>query len=149
MRLTKLEWTALAVTVLGLSAMLVLFLSARATRPSVTVSVSEPTAAGSVDGAGSGDSAGNGDSTGSGEGPGLGEGTGNEVEFPLDINTATAEELQALPGIGAARAQAIVDYRAEHGPFIYVEQLRRVSGIGEKLYAGIADYITVGERDDG
>ena len=69
--------------------------------------------------------------------------------FPININTATAEELQSLPGIGEARAKAIVDYRAEHGPFTYVEDLRAVSGIGEGILADLMDYITVGERDYG
>jgi len=69
--------------------------------------------------------------------------------FPVNINTATAEELQALPGIGESRAQAIVAYREEHGPFTYVEDLRAVSGIGEGILANIMDYITVGERDNG
>lgn len=69
--------------------------------------------------------------------------------FPVNINTATAEELQALPGIGETRAQAIVAYREEHGPFTYVEDLRAVSGIGEGILANIMDYITVGERDNG
>lgn len=71
------------------------------------------------------------------------------VRFPLDINSATAEELQALPGIGAARAQAIVDYRVQNGPFRYVEDLRGVNGIGEGILAKIMDYVTVGEGSDG
>lgn len=71
------------------------------------------------------------------------------IRFPLDLNTATAEELQALPGIGTTRAQAIVDYRAEHGPFRYVEDLRGVSGIGEGTLAKIMDYVTIGEANNG
>lgn len=66
--------------------------------------------------------------------------------FPININTATAEELQALPGIGESRAEAIVAYREEHGPFTYVEDLRAVSGIGEGILTNIMDYITVGEQ---
>ena len=69
--------------------------------------------------------------------------------FPVNINTATAEELQALPGIGRTRAEAIVAYREEHGPFTYVEDLRGVSGIGEGILANIMDYITVGEQSNG
>lgn len=67
-----------------------------------------------------------------------------EITLLLNINTATAQQLQALPGIGAVRAQAIVDYRTEHGPFRYVEQLREVSGIGEGTLEKILDYVTVG-----
>lgn len=75
----------------------------------------------------------------------------NETEavFPININTATAEELQALPGIGETRAEAIVAYREKHGPFTYVEDLRGVSGIGEGILANIMDYITVGEQSNG
>lgn len=73
----------------------------------------------------------------------------NEAVFPININTATAEELQALPGIGETRAEAIVAYREEHGPFTYVEDLRGVSGIGEGILANIMDYITVGEQSNG
>lgn len=72
-----------------------------------------------------------------------------EAVFPININTATAEELQALPGIGETRAEAIVAYREEHGPFTYVEDLRGVSGIGEGILANIMDYITVGEQSNG
>lgn len=51
----------------------------------------------------------------------------------VDINTASATELAAaLNGVGESKAQAIVDYRAEHGPFKSVEQLAQVRGIGLK-----------------
>ncbi len=62
----------------------------------------------------------------------------------LNINTATVEELTALPGIGEAKAQAIVDYRAEHGPFRYPEELLNVKGIGEGILEGLLDYVTTG-----
>ena len=62
---------------------------------------------------------------------------------PIDINTAAAEELQELMGIGPVLAQAIVDYRAEHGPFRSVDELLAVSGIGEAKLGGIRDGITV------
>lgn len=74
-----------------------------------------------------------------------GSGQPDGPSFPININTATAEELQALPGIGKTRAEAIVAYREEHGPFIYVEDLRAVSGIGEGILTNIMDYITTGE----
>lgn len=62
---------------------------------------------------------------------------------PLDINTATAEELQGLTGIGPVLAQAIVDYRTEHGPFRSVDELLEVSGIGEGKLGGVRDEIAV------
>lgn len=58
----------------------------------------------------------------------------------IDLNTADVYELQRLPGIGEKRAQAIVDYREENGPFQSVEDLTRVSGIGEGILAGLRDY---------
>lgn len=65
--------------------------------------------------------------------------------LPLDINTATAEELAELPGIGAVLAGRIVDYRTEHGPFETEEALTAVSGIGEKKLAELEGRITVGQ----
>lgn len=61
----------------------------------------------------------------------------------ININTATAAELEALPGIGPALAERIVEYRAEYGAFQMPEELMNVSGIGEKTYAGLAEQITV------
>jgi competence protein ComEA len=55
---------------------------------------------------------------------------GASPESPLDLNTATAEQLDALPGIGPATAQKIIDYRQAHGPFHSVDELDGVSGIG-------------------
>ena len=52
----------------------------------------------------------------------------------VNINTATKDELIALPGIGPAKAQAIVDYRKAHGPFKTVEELKDVKGIGAKRF---------------
>ena len=52
----------------------------------------------------------------------------------VNINTATKDELVALPGIGPAKAQAIVDYRKAHGPFKTVEDLKDVKGIGAKRF---------------
>jgi competence protein ComEA len=61
----------------------------------------------------------------------------------LDINTATAEQLEALPQIGPVMATRIVDYRAEHGPFRTIEGIMDVSGIGPKTFEAIRDLITV------
>ncbi len=62
----------------------------------------------------------------------------------LDLNTATAQQLQTLPGIGAVLAQRIIDYRSAHGPFQTVGDLVNVSGIGEKKLEAIWDYVTIG-----
>ena len=62
----------------------------------------------------------------------------------IDINSAPVEDLQRLPGIGEKRAQAIVAWWEEHGPFQSVDELVQVSGIGEKLLAGLRDYAAAG-----
>jgi competence protein ComEA len=61
----------------------------------------------------------------------------------INVNTATATELEALPGIGEVIAQAIVDYRTENGPFASVDALLDVSGIGDATLANIHDLVTV------
>ena len=66
-----------------------------------------------------------------------------EVTFPVNINTATARELEALPGIGEVIAQRIIDYRNAHGPFRSVDELINVKGIGEKKLADLKPYATV------
>lgn len=65
------------------------------------------------------------------------------VAEKINLNTADAERLQTLPGIGPARAEAIVAYRQQHGNFSSVEDLLEVKGIGEKILAGIEDYVFV------
>lgn len=61
----------------------------------------------------------------------------------IDINTADAEALDLLPGIGPVYAQRIVEYRTENGPFQSIEDIMEVSGIGEKKYEAIKELITV------
>ena len=61
----------------------------------------------------------------------------------INLNTATQEELESLPGIGETRALAIIAYREEHGDFSSIEDIQNVSGIGEAIYANLKAYITV------
>lgn len=61
----------------------------------------------------------------------------------IDLNKATAEELEALPGIGKKTAQAIIEYRERFGPFKSVEELERVKGIGPKKVQTLKAYVTV------
>ena len=59
------------------------------------------------------------------------------LEGVVNVNLATAEELALLPGVGPARAEAIIAYRKQHGPFKRVADLVEVSGIGEKALTRI------------
>ncbi len=67
---------------------------------------------------------------------------------PVNINTASVEEFDALPGIGPAIAKRIVDYRREHGPFTKLEDLLSVKGVGAKLLGRIRDRLTLGAPKD-
>ena len=61
----------------------------------------------------------------------------------VNINTASIEELDSLPGIGSSKAQNIIDYRNINGKFGYIEEILNVNGIGTALYEQIKAYITV------
>lgn len=61
----------------------------------------------------------------------------------VNINTATASELETLPGIGPVKAQNIIDYRNKHGPFLWKEDLLYVESIGEATYEALEDMITI------
>lgn len=65
-----------------------------------------------------------------------------EANGRVNVNTATVEELCVLPGVGEKKAQAIVAYREENGPFSAVEELEAVSGIGPKIIEGLRDYVS-------
>lgn len=61
----------------------------------------------------------------------------------VNINSANLAALQTLSGIGPAKAQAIIDYREQHGPFAKIEDIKKVSGIGPSTYDKIKDHISV------
>lgn len=65
------------------------------------------------------------------------------VQYPLNLNTCTAEELMTIDNIGEARASAIIAYRDYLGGYTSVEQLKDISGIGDAVYASIEPYVTV------
>lgn len=69
--------------------------------------------------------------------------TATQADSRVNVNTATAEELMTLPGIGQAKAQAILAYRTEKSPFRSPEELKNISGIGEKMYERLKDQIRV------
>jgi competence protein ComEA len=66
-----------------------------------------------------------------------------EAAQKININLAEAWLLEALPGIGPTRAQAIIDYRNQNGPFRQILELINVEGIGMTTYEQIEDFITV------
>ncbi|MDY4839037.1 MAG: helix-hairpin-helix domain-containing protein [Lachnospiraceae bacterium] len=65
------------------------------------------------------------------------------VDGKVNLNAATAAELMTLPGIGEAKAGAILSYREEHGSFAKIEELKNISGIKDGVYEKIKDCITV------
>jgi competence protein ComEA len=70
--------------------------------------------------------------------PGNPSGTG-----PVDLNSATAAQLETLPGVGPVLAQRIVDWRTEHGRFTSVDELQEVSGVGEKKFESLKPHVRV------
>ncbi|MBD5166296.1 MAG: helix-hairpin-helix domain-containing protein [Helicobacter sp.] len=65
----------------------------------------------------------------------------------VNINTASKDELATLKGIGAKKAEAIIDYRDKHGKFQNIDDLKKVNGIGEKLFESIkADIVTTDKK---
>lgn len=76
-------------------------------------------------------------------GAGASSGAGS-TGAPVDLNTATAEQLDALPGVGPSTAAAILDHRSSAGPFTSVDQLLDVRGIGEAKLEALRDLVSVG-----
>jgi competence protein ComEA len=70
---------------------------------------------------------------------------GDTSTMPQKVNLNTAEKwlLMALPGVGDAKAAAIIDYRTVHGPFVNILELVKVPGFGQATYDSLKDFITV------
>lgn len=127
-RLSRLEWIVLLATVVFLSFTAGWFLRA-ATIPHTYVTTAHTPSP--TDSAASSDPS---------------DGTDGLLEGErIAINQADLYDLDRLPGIGQVKAQAILDYRAEHGPFQTTDQLLEVSGIGEATLEQILPYITLEE----
>jgi competence protein ComEA len=81
---------------------------------------------------------------GSGAGAGGAAAAGpSAASAPVNLNLATAEQLDALPGVGPSTAQKIIDYRTANGSFRSVEDLKNVSGIGDAKFEALKDLVTV------
>jgi competence protein ComEA len=66
-----------------------------------------------------------------------------QTVFPININTASKETLMQLPGIGEVKAQAIIDFRNQNGPFTSLDQIQEVNGIGPATFEKLKDLITI------
>jgi competence protein ComEA len=69
--------------------------------------------------------------------------TGSASGQPVNLNTASASDLEALPGIGPVLAQRVIDWRTQHGGFTSIDQLREISGLGGKKYDALAPLVRV------
>jgi competence protein ComEA len=85
---------------------------------------------GAVPGAGGGGAVGTG-----------GAGLAGAPAAPVSLNTATADQLDTLPGVGPVLAQHIIDYRTRHGGFRSVDELREVNGIGDRRFADLRNLV--------
>lgn len=74
---------------------------------------------------------------------GSGTASGAPAGGPVDLNTATEAQLDALPGVGPVTATRILEWRERHGRFTRVEQLREIEGIGERRFAQLRELVTV------
>ncbi|MEV5544706.1 ComEA family DNA-binding protein [Streptomyces sp. NPDC052309] len=70
-----------------------------------------------------------------------GPAAGAAAATPVSLNTATADQLDTLPGVGPVLAQHIIDYRTRHGGFRSVDELREVNGIGERRFADLRNLV--------
>ena len=69
------------------------------------------------------------------------------LDLPIPLNRARSEDLQAIPGIGPVRAEAIVSLRQNRGPFVVLEELERIPGIGPATLARIRPFVFIAGPD--
>ncbi len=111
----------------------------------VLVGVAPPPGSGApgTAGAGSASTAGSAGAAGASGGTGAAGAGAPPPGGRIDLNTATLEQLDELPGVGPVTAKKILDWRTQNGRFTAVEQLREISGIGEARFATLRDVVTV------
>jgi competence protein ComEA len=73
---------------------------------------------------------------------------GSATKATINLNTATVDQLETLPGIGRKTAERILDYRQKNGPFKKIEELMNVKGIGEKSFLKIKPQLSVAPKPD-
>lgn len=69
--------------------------------------------------------------------------TSSAVNYPLNLNSCTAEELMSISGIGEVKANYIIEYREYLGGYTSVEQIKNIKGIGDGVYEKVSPYLTV------
>ncbi len=83
-----------------------------------------------------------GGAAGSGGSGSSGSGASGLASGPVSLNSATEQQLDALPGVGPVLARRIIEFRTRHGGFTSVDQLRQVAGIGERRLADLRSLVT-------
>lgn len=109
-----------------------------------SVGEADPPSAVTPDGAAPTGTEGGSNEPSAGGGSTAGAGSGQPASGPVDLNTADATQLDTLPGVGPATAQAIIAYRQEHGRFRSVDELLEVRGIGDAKLAELREQVTIG-----
>ncbi|MGP3923101.1 helix-hairpin-helix domain-containing protein [Streptomyces sp. 8N616] len=107
----------------------------------IVVGVPPPAAAPGADAGAGGGGAGAASAAGAAGTPGAAGASSGAAAGPVSLNAATAEQLDALPGVGPVLAQHILDYREQNGGFTSVDQLREVNGIGDRRFAELRSLV--------
>lgn len=147
LKLNKAELISIVVTIIFVAATVFATLWQNGSGAAVTVSLQDPDSAVSVSVSPSVSVSGSSSPSASAVVPAAATAAVSSPRALININTASAAELDSLPGIGEKIAQKILDYRQTHGPFRKISDIMNVSGIGAAKYANIKGLITVQKGD--